>query len=96
MKKDNRHVKRGGEFSGSMWMPPKKLREMTYQEKAQELVSLFIDTGVGFKSDAFAYALVTARECKQAAIKAAGVNSVQFAVWWDNVIAELEKMKSNQ
>ena len=41
-------------------------------------------------------ALITAKECKQAAINAAGVQWLQFDHWWDNVIAELEKMKSNQ
>lgn len=83
---------------------------MTYQEKAQqlfqkhysiEMLKLLIVIGeqkaeMYTEQLAISYAHRTAQECKQAAIKAAGVNSVQFAVWWDNVIAELEKMKPNQ
>jgi len=83
---------------------------MKYQEKAQqlfqkyysiEMLKLLIVIGdknpeMNAKKLAIIHALMAARECKQAAINAAGAQWFQFAHWWDNVIAELEKMKSNQ
>lgn len=58
---------------------------MKAKEKAQELVQKHY--GHGFVLEA---ALITAKECRDVA------QSVPSSLYWNNVIAELEKMKSNQ
>ena len=63
---------------------------MTAKEKAQELLQkhyghgYVLEAALGFVHEA---ALITARECRQ-------IQYSEFARWWDEVIAELEKMKN--
>ncbi len=67
-----------------------KIDNIKSNEKAQQLVQKHTNVSIEITAR-FAYAieaaLITAQECKQTAI---------FTDWWDNVIAELEKMKSNK
>jgi hypothetical protein len=46
------------------------------------------------KQNAIEAALITARECGDAAVKAAGQAHVNVAMFWTEVIAELESMKN--
>lgn len=79
---------------------------MTYQEKAQELVQKHMNVGIEYSSIAFPpaveAALITARELFNSmphipSDKQMRESSTsQASRYWANVIAELEKMKSNQ
>lgn len=66
---------------------------MTYQEKAQQLVQKHTNVSIQITARfdlAIEAALFTAKECLDVA------QSVPSTLYWNNVIAELEKMKSNQ